>query len=263
MRFRTFAAAVAGLLLAVPAVGAAKESKEAKLKKPRIAILHFPAASGAWGCAGWGNSEHRMSDVLRDLFTTEIMERGKGKIRVMERERLAEVRGELSFEQSGEVDGATAQKIGKLLGVRYMLTGKMTRFSCKKTGASTGWGVGALVGKMTKSGLAGSVAGSVDTTKVKFSGRLDVRLIDVQSGEILATFKDEEETQDTSVKIAGGGTDVDYDDELANKVFEPIVERMTPKIVKKTGVLHEENLAEDDEDDAPVKKKKASKDDDE
>ncbi len=264
MRKRTCVAAVAGLLLLAPAAGAAKEAKEAKLKKPRIAILHFPAASGAWSCSGWGNSEHRMSDVLRDLFTTEIMENARGKILVMEREPLSELRDELSFEQSGEVDGATAQKIGKLLGVRYMLTGKMTRFSCKKTGASAGWGVGALVGKLTSSGTAGAVAGSVDTTKVKFSGRLDVRLIDVQSGEVLATFKDEEETADTSVKIAGSGSDVDYDDELANKVFEPIVERMTPKIIKKTGVLHEENLAEDAEDDEPApKKKKASKDDDE
>jgi curli biogenesis system outer membrane secretion channel CsgG len=186
---------------------------------------------------------------------------------VVERERLADIRNELSFQQSGEVDGATAQQIGKLLGVRYMLTGKMTRFSCKKSGASTGWGVGALVGKMTKSGLAGSVAGSVDTAKVKFSGRLDVRLIDTQSGEVLATFKDDEETADTSVKIAGGGTDVDYDDELANKVFEPIVERMTPKIIKKTGLIHEDVLAEDEEDDEeeapPSKKKAASKDEEE
>lgn len=261
------AGTIAGLLLLSPSLADAKkpkESREEKLKKPRIAILNFPAASGAWHCGGWGNSEGRMSDVLRDLFTTEIMERAKGKLRIVERERIAEVRKELDFQQSGEVDGATAQQIGKLLGVRYMLTGKMTRFACKKSGASTGWGVGALVGKMTKSGLAGSVAGSVHTEKVKFSGRLDVRLIDTQSGEVLATFKDDEETGDTSVKVAGGGTDVDYDDELANKVFEPIVERMTPKIVKKTGILHEENLAEDDEDeDEPAPKKKAASKDDE
>ncbi len=259
MRKWTWVAAAAGLLLLAPAAGAAKEAREAKLEKPRLAILHFPAASGAWSCSGWGNSEHRISDVLRDLFTTEITERANGKIRVMERERLSEFRNELSFEQSGEVDGAAAQKIGKLLGVRYMLTGKMTRFSCKKTGASTGWGV---VGKLTKSGTAGAVAGSVDTAQVKFSGRLDVRLIDVGSGEILATFKDEEETSDNSVKVAGGGSQVDYDDELASKVFEPVVERMAPKIVKKTGILHEENLADDDEDDAPPAKKKASSKDD-
>jgi curli biogenesis system outer membrane secretion channel CsgG len=203
-----------------------------------------------------------MSNVLRDLFTTEVAERAKGKVRIVERERLKDIRGELSFEQSGEVDGATAQKLGKLLGVRYMLSGKITRFACKKSEASTGWGVGALVGKVTGSGTAGAVAGSVHTAKMKFSGRIDVRLIDVESGEILGTFKDEEETADSSVKVAGGGSQVDYDEELVNKVYEPIVQRLAPKIVKKIGIVHEENLAEDDEDDAPVKKKKASKDDD-
>jgi len=97
--------------------------------------------------------------------------------------------------------------------------------------------------------------------KMKFSGRVDARLIDVQTGEILGTFKDEEETSDSSVKIAGGGSQIDYDEELVNKVYEPIVERLAPKIVKKIGIVHAENLADEDEDDAP-KKKKASKDDD-
>ncbi len=241
------AAAVLSLLLLAPGAASAakKESKADKLKKPRVAILDFPAASNAWSCQGWANNEHRMSDVLRDLFTTEIMDRAHGKLRVIERERLKDIRSELSFQQSGEVDGATAQKVGKLLGVRYMISGKITRFACKKSGLSSGWGLGALVGKATGSGLAGSVAGSANMQKVNFTGRLDVRLIDTETGEILATFKDENETGDTSVKIAGGGGEVDYDDELANKVFEPIVERLTPKIVKKTAIIHEEN--EDDD----------------
>jgi len=244
-----FAAAVLPLLLLAPAAASAakKESKEEKAKKPRVAILDFPAASNAWSCTGWSNNEHRMSNVLRDLFTSEIMDSARGKLRLVERERLADIRKELDFQQSGEVDGATAQKIGKLLGVRYMISGKITRFACKKSGLSSGWGLGALVGKATGSGLAGSVAGSVNTQNVKFSGRLDVRLIDTESGEILATFKDENETGDTSVKVAGGGSEVGYDDELASKVFEPIVQRLSPKIVKKTAVLHEES--QEDEDD--------------
>ena len=262
MRFRTFVAAVAGLMLALPAASAAKDSKEEKLKKPRMAILDFPAASGGWSCSGWNQSEHRMSNVLRDLFTTEIAEKANRKVRIVERERLKDIRNELSFEQSGEVDGATAQKLGKLLGVRYMLSGKITRFACKKSEAGTGWGVGALVGKLTGSGTAGAVAGSVHTAKMKFSGRIDVRLIDVESGEILGTFKDEEETADSSVKVAGGGIQVDYDEELVNKVYEPIVQRIAPKLVKKIGIVHEENLADEAEDDAPVKKKKASKEED-
>jgi curli biogenesis system outer membrane secretion channel CsgG len=262
MSFRTFAAAVAAALLVLPAAARAKESKEEKAKKPRIAILDFPAASGGWSCSGWNQSEHRMSNVLRDLFTTEISERSKNKVRIVERERLKDIRGELSFEQSGEVDGATAQKLGKLLGVRYMVSGKITRFACKKTEAATGWGVGALVGKLSGSSTAGAVAGSVNTHKMKFSGRIDVRLIDVETGEILGTFKDEEETADTSVKIAGGGSAVDYDEELVNKVYEPIVERIAPKMVKKIASVHADILADEEEDDAPVKKKKSSKDED-
>lgn len=246
---RLAAAVLALALLARGTAYAGKESRAEKLKKPRVAILDFPAASGAWSCGGWANNEGRMSNVLRDLFTTEIMDTGRGKLRVIERERLKDIRGELSLQQGGEVDGATAQKIGKLLGVRYMITGKITRFACKKSGVSSGWGIGALVGKATGSGLAGDVAGSAHMQKVSFNGRLDVRLIDTESGEILATFKDENDTGDTSVKIAGGGGEVDYDDELASKVFEPIVQRITPKLVKKTSVIHAENLEDEKDDD--------------
>ena len=252
---------VPALLLTTPMLASAakpKESKEEKLKKPRLAILDFPPAAGGWSCAGWNQSEQRMSNVLRDLFTTELSEKAKGKVRIVERERLGDLRKELSFEQSGEVDGATAQRLGKLLGVRYMLSGKITRFACKKSEASSGWGIGSLVGKLTGSSTAGAVAGSVQTAKMKFSGRIDVRLIDTQSGEILATAKDEEETADSSVKVAGGGSTVDYDEELVNKVYEPIVQRLTPKLVKKIVAAHAENLAEDEEDDAPPPPKKVA-----
>jgi curli biogenesis system outer membrane secretion channel CsgG len=101
--------------------------------------------------------------------------------------------------------------------------------------------VGALVGKVTGSGLAGSVAGSVEVKRVNFSGRLDARLIEVETGEILVTFKDENETGDTSAKVAGGGTNVQYDDELANKVFEPLVQKMAARVVKKTVQASEED----------------------
>jgi curli biogenesis system outer membrane secretion channel CsgG len=223
------------LLLLLPGLAAAEPTKEAKAKKPRLAILDFPATKDAWSaCSGWSNSGGRMSDALRDLFTTEIMEKANGRIRLVERARMKEIRAELAFQQSDEVDPASVQKVGKLLGAKYVLTGKITRFACKVSEVSTGWGVGALVGKVTGSGLAGSVAGSVDVKNVNFSGRLDARLIEVETGEILVAFKDENETGNTSAKVAGGGGGVQYDDELANKVFEPLVAKMASKVVKKT-----------------------------
>lgn len=233
------------LAVLLPAAAPAGETKETKAKKPRLAILDFPATRNAYShCGGWGNNAGAMSDALRDLFTTEISERANGKLRIVERERLKDLRAELEFQQSDEVDPASAQKVGKLLGARYVLTGKITRFGCKVSKASTGWGVGALVGKVTGSGLAGSVAGSVNVKQVNFSGRLDARLIEVETGEVLVTFKDENETGDTSAKVAGTGAEVEYDDELASKVFEPLVQKMAAKVVKKTV-----KAAADDEED--------------
>jgi curli biogenesis system outer membrane secretion channel CsgG len=209
---------------------------------PRMAVLSFPCAPGCWsGWYGWGNQEAHIADVMRDLFTTEIMTVGKGKLRLVERERLSEIRGELQFQQSGEVDTATVQKIGKLLGVKFMLTGKVTRFAYKKGGFSTGWGVGALVSKVTGNGTAGAVAGDVNVQKASFNGRLDCRLINVETGEILDSWKDEGKVSDTAVKVAGTGGNIDYDDELVNKVFEPVVERLAPKIVASVSQANTQN----------------------
>jgi curli biogenesis system outer membrane secretion channel CsgG len=229
--------------VATPAFAQKKLSKEDKAKLPRIAILDFKTAPDAWHGwrhGGWGNQMGTISNQLRDLFTTEIVEKGKNKIRIIERERLAEIRGELEFQQSGEVDTATVQKIGKLLGVKYVMTGKVTRFAYKEGGFGTGWGVGALVSKVTGDGMAGAVAGSVNVKKASFTGRLDIRLIEVETGEILGAWKDEDKVSDTSVKVAGTGAEVSYDEELVNKVFEPIVQRITPKLLRATVSANED-----------------------
>ena len=244
MRFRNLLLSLLALAtLSTPGFAQKRLSKEDKAKLPRIAILDFKAAPDAWHGwhhGGWGSQMGTISNQLRDLFTTEIVEKGKNKIRVIERERLADIRGELNFQQSGEVDVATVQKIGKLLGVKYVMTGKVTRFAYKEGGFSSGWGVGALVGKVTGNGMAGAVAGSVNVKKASFTGRLDIRLIEVQTGEILGAWKDEDKVDDTSVKVAGGGADVQYDEELVNKVFEPIVARIAPKLLRATVAAHEE-----------------------
>ncbi|MBK9795984.1 MAG: hypothetical protein IPP58_05725 [Holophagaceae bacterium] len=244
MRFhKLLISCLAVLALATPALAQKKMSKEDKAKLPRIAILDFKAAPDAWHGwrhGGWGNNMSTISNQIRDMFTTEIVEKGKNKLRVIERERLAEIRGELNFQQSGEVDTATVQKIGKLLGVKYVMTGKITRFAYKEGGFGTGWGVGALVGKVTGDGMAGAVAGSVNVKKASFTGRLDIRLIEVETGEILGAWKDEDKVDNTSVKVAGTGGDVQYDEELVGKVFEPIVARITPKLLRATVSANED-----------------------
>ena len=225
----------AALAIAVPAAAAApKAAKAPNANAPRLAILDFKAAPGCWvgwRFGGWGDNMSTISDQLRDLFTTEIVTVSHKRIRLIERERLQDIRNELQFQQSGEVDTATVLKVGKLLGVQFVMTGKVTRFAYKESGVKTGWGVGALVGKLTGDSLAGDVAGSVNVHKASFTGRLDIRLIDIQTGEILGAWSDDGKLADHAVQVAGTGTEMSYDEELVNKVFEPVVQRLAPKVV--------------------------------
>jgi len=229
------AAIMAGLMLLACAFPALSQAADARANRPGVAIMEIPVANGAY--SGWSGftsaNETRMSDVLRDLFTTEFVDQGSSKIRLIERDRIAEILKEQNFGKSGDVDTSTIVAAGKLLGVKYMVTGKITRFATKKGAFSTGWGVSAVVSRVTKSRLAGDAAGSVDIRKASFTGRLDMRVIDVETGEIVAVASEEGTTANAQVKVAGTGGGIEYDDGMVNQVFEPIVKAMTPKLIKK------------------------------
>jgi curli biogenesis system outer membrane secretion channel CsgG len=228
----------ASLLLAVAPVFA----RAAKPERPRVCVLEFPVVQGAYdGWHGWGYGGGRasISGALQDLFTTELITAADGRIRLIERENIEKIVGEQKFSNSGLVDEKTAVDMGKILGVRYMITGKVTRFAYKKSGFGTGWGVSALVSKVAPSmgGAGAAAAGSVHVSKASFSGRLDVRLIDVKTSEILAAMSDEGTVKDTSVKVAGTGNDVQYDQELVNQIFEPAVKTLSKKLLDKIAVI--------------------------
>ena len=220
----------------------------AKNDRPRLVVLEFPVANGAyegWHGWGYGGGETHISSALQELMTTSLLTKGEGKIRLMERKQLEQVLGEQKLGASGLVDEATAVKMGKLIGCRYMVTGKVTRFAYKKSGFSSGWGVTALLNKVNpNAGTANAIAGSANIQKASFSGRLDVRLIDVQTGEILVVAKEDGSIQDTSVKVAGTGSDVQYDQELVNKIFEPITDKISETLIKKITILRAQEANE-------------------
>ena len=176
-------------------------------------------------------NELRASSVLRDLFTTEFLNQGTGRISLIERDQIDTLLRERDFGLSGDVDTATAVSMGKLFGVRYMVTGRITRFAQRGNNVTTGWGVGRVVGRATGSNTAGAIAGSVRVGNARFEGRLDMRIIDVETGEILAAAAEEGTSGNLSINIAGGGNNVLYDDTIVSQVFEPIVRTLTPKLI--------------------------------
>lgn len=213
---------------------AAPTAPVAKGDRPRVVVLEFPVANGAYeGWNGWGG-EHHISSVLEEIMTTALVNKGTGKIRLFERSELEKILGEQKLGQSGLVDESTAVQMGKLVGAQYMVVGKVTRFAYKKSGFGTGWGVTSLINKISpNSGATAEAAGDVHVAKASFSGRLDVRLFSVQTGEILIATKEDGTTKDTSVKIAGTGNEVEYDEELVNKIFEPIADKIADTLIKK------------------------------
>lgn len=208
------------LLAALPgrAQEAAAGAPAEVTRLPRLAILAFKAAPGCWEgwrAGGWGTSLETLSDQLRDLLSTELMAQAPGRIRLVERERLADLRKELDLQQSGEVDVRTVRKMGKLLGASHVLVGKVTRFAYTAARAGV---------DLTGTGVR----------ELSFTGRLDLRLLEVETGEVLETFREEGRVASTQVRFLGAGEDFAYDGELVSRVFEPVAARLAPKIVAAT-----------------------------
>lgn len=133
--FRFASRAVAAIALcAAPSLGA-----QASDSRPTVAVMHFN--NGAIGKA------HEELEPLRggiaDILTSELS--ANANIRVIERDQLDKLVAEQSLATSGNVDKATAVKVGKLLGVHHMIFGsyvsdrkERVRFDARSVNVETG-----------------------------------------------------------------------------------------------------------------------------
>ena len=124
--------------------------------KIRIAIWDFENnAQGSWwyindlGPAARNQIDNAFSenDKLSDMFT------------VVEREKLSMVMKEQGLGQAGAVDPQQQAKVGKLLGVRYIVTGGVDKFAINTTRG----GFGGVGGSMTTADATVSIR-FIDTT---------------------------------------------------------------------------------------------------
>lgn len=174
--------------------------------KPRIAVLEFKnKADNQW----WW---HGGAEAAQDVFVTELVK--SGKFRVVEREQLQALMAEKSLTLSGDVDPSTAVKIGKLLGVNYLLTGSVTEYGTTDKSAH-GRGIGKLPG--------------FNVGKRSFVAAMNARLIDTSTGEVV--WADESRAEESSAKVSvggfGGGVD---DDRMFDKVMKPCIQQLTSSL---------------------------------
>ncbi len=161
-------------ILAFPVFGAATPYK--------IAVLPFDDGSikDRWWGGNWDVGKGVSDELVTELLKT-------GKFRLIEREQIAKVLNEQNFGASGRVDTSSAAKIGKVLGVQYLVMGRVTEFSFKSTevgGISLKKGIG-LGLKNTKSNVA-----------------IDARLVNTNSAEIIASVTGKGNKSTANVKVA-------------------------------------------------------------
>lgn len=134
---------------------------------PTIAVLYFD----------YSGKDDQMALLRKGLAQMLISDlAGSDAVRLVERDRLQEILAELKLEQSAKIDPASAGKVGKLLGARYMVLGGY--FDLGGTLRIDARVVEVETGKIVNSaGVNGKVDDFLDLEQ-KLSGKI---------GEILAT----------------------------------------------------------------------------
>ncbi|HQR47137.1 MAG TPA: CsgG/HfaB family protein [Thermoanaerobaculia bacterium] len=204
--YRIAAVAVAAALIAATGPAAAQA-------KPRVAVIEFKNKVSGWSW-GW----YHAGEQTQDMFVTELVKRGS--YRVIEREQLAHIMQEKGLALSGDLDPKTAMKVGKLLGVEYIITGALTELGAQKTGASVPGGL-----------LRGLPSINVGTSKMDCA--IDARAFSVSTGEIVWADSAKESSSDAKVYVAGAGGGVD-DQRKLDHLIRPVVVKLADSLSKKT-----------------------------
>lgn len=182
------------VLLAFALAGSTAPAQQASATKHLIAVLDFDYATVMnVSQAVWGTNQDigkGISDVLIDRLTND------GTYRVIERNAINKVLTEQNFSNSNRADTATAAKIGHILGVDAIITGDITQFGRDDQNRN----LGGMLGHWDKYGV-----GKIGESKAKAVVAVTARMIDVNTGEILASVSGKGESTRSGTNLLGGG----------------------------------------------------------
>ncbi|HEV2484025.1 MAG TPA: CsgG/HfaB family protein [Terracidiphilus sp.] len=169
-------------------------AQNAAPRKPRIAVMDFDYATVHTYSAAIFGSDVDIGKGIADLLVTNLVK--DGSYSVIERKALDKIMAEQNFSNSNRADPTSAAKLGKLLGVDAILVGSITEFGneTKKTGlggAGGNWG--------------GFGLGGFGHSNSKANVGIDARLVNVDTGEILAVAEGKGQSSRSSTSMLGGG----------------------------------------------------------
>jgi len=163
-------------------------------RRPRVAIVDFEYATVYSNVSAIFGTNVDVGKGITDLLVTYLVK--DGSYSVIERKALDKILAEQNFSNSDRADANSAAKIGKMLGVDAIIVGSITQFGndTKNTGIG---GVGAGLGKVGIGGFGQKQSKAVVG--------INARLVNVDTGEIMAVAEGKGESKRTSTSLTGGG----------------------------------------------------------
>lgn len=170
------------------------QTAPAPVRKKRVAIFDFDYASVHGGVTAIFGQEVDVGKGISDLLVKYLVK--DGSYSVIERKAMDKILAEQNFSNSDRANPNSAAKIGKLLGVDAIIVGSITQFGndTKNTGVGGGGG-----------GFGGFGLGGFKHSKSKAMVALDARIVDIDTGEILAVAEGKGESSRESTSLTGGG----------------------------------------------------------
>jgi len=189
------------LLLALPSASFAQG-------KVRIAIWEFENHSDA-GFWYFNN----LGPAARNQIDTEFSENPllSSKFSVIERDKLNLVLKEQGLAQTGAVDPATAAKVGKLLGVKYIVLGGVDKFKIDNTG-----------GGIAKFGISAHV--------VQADATINLRFIDATTAERVLSLSADGEVKKGGGAFSGNSLSRDSERGIADETIQKTAKAVVAKL---------------------------------
>jgi curli biogenesis system outer membrane secretion channel CsgG len=163
----------------------------AQASRPSVAVLDLDFGT----VQRWWDDNYDIGKGMADLIVDGMLE--DGSFRIFERKKIAAVLGEQDLANSNRADpdAASVAKLGKVAGVKYLVTGSITKFGTEDSKKGVGGG-GFGAGRF---GLGG-----VGMSKGKATVAITVRVIDTSTSEIMLSAKGEGVSKRSGVMLGGG-----------------------------------------------------------
>jgi curli biogenesis system outer membrane secretion channel CsgG len=192
--FRLLPRYISGFALLAGFLAIAAHSQDAAKRKPRVAVMDFDYGTVQTTSAAVFGTNVDVGKGITNLLVTGLVK--DGNFSVIERQVMDKILAEQNFSNSNRADPNSAARIGKLLGVDAIVVGTITEFGNETKKTNLGGGGG---------NWGGFGLGGVGHSNSKANVSITARIINIDTGEIMAVADGTGQSARSSNSLLGGG----------------------------------------------------------